>query len=83
MICGAMFLPNPLTLYFCNGIMDTTKYQNGLKHKASRRMKRAAFLSELLRFFYRGHESGEDYDTAVNREVLFPCAGNSLLDSSF
>ena len=40
--------------------MDTTKYQNGLKHKASRRMKRAAFLSELLRFFYRGHESGEE-----------------------
>jgi len=35
-----MFAPNPLTLYFCNGIISTTKHKNGLKHKASQRMKK-------------------------------------------
>lgn len=38
-------------------------------------------LGNLFQFFYRGHESGEECVAVANREVLFPCAGNSLLDS--
>ena len=74
----------PIDLTFLQWYNEYNKTSERLEAQdKSKGEKSVAFLSELFWFFYRGHESGEGVEAVANREVLFPCAGNSLLDSSF
>jgi len=74
----------PIDLVFRQWYNEYNKTSERLEAQdKSKGEKRVAFLSKLFWFFYRGHESGEEVGTVANREVLFPCAGSSLLDSGF
>jgi len=74
----------PIDLIFLQWYNKYNKTSERLEAQdKSKGEKRGAFLSKLFWFFYRGRESGEECEAVANREVLFPCAGNSLFDSGF